>query len=222
MTATQRSWWLAITLVIATFAGSAYIYRILPAKMPTHWNIKGEIDGWGPKGVAVWMIPGTMVGVLALFRALPTLSPKPFEVDTFKSTYLYILIVILGLFMYIQCVTLSASYLGAQGVKTLDIGRWLVGGMFLFIGLLGNVMGKVRRNFYIGVRVPWTLASDRVWNDTHRLAAWTMVGGSLVGFVIVAAGGSMIVALGILLVSTLIPVIYSFFHYKSLERRGAL
>ena len=75
--------------------------------MPTHWNIKGEIDGWGPKGVAVWMIPGTMVGVLALFRALPTLSPKPFEVDTFKSTYLYILIVILGLFMYIQSVTLS-------------------------------------------------------------------------------------------------------------------
>ena len=59
----------------------------------------------------------------------------------------------------------------------MDIGRAMIGGMFLFFALLGNVMGKVRKNFYIGIRVPWTLASDRVWNDTHRLAAWMMVAG---------------------------------------------
>ena len=64
----------------------------------------------------------------------------------------------------------------------IDLGRTLFAGLFLALALIGNVLGKVRRNFYIGVRVPWTLASDRVWNDTHRVAAWTMVGGSLVGF----------------------------------------
>ena len=55
---------------------------------------------------------------------------------------------------------------------------------------MGNVMGKVRRNFYIGFRVPWTLASDRVWNDTHRLAAWVMVAAGSIGFLLVIAGVS--------------------------------
>ena len=72
----------------------------------------------------------------------------------------------------------------------MDIGRALIGGMFLFFALLGNVMGKVRKNFYIGIRVPWTLASDRVWNDTHRLAAWLMVGGGILGFLLVILGAA--------------------------------
>ena len=83
-------------------------------------------------------------------------------------------------------------------------------------------MGKVRKNFYIGIRVPWTLASDRVWNDTHRLAAWVMVAAGVIGFLLVIAGASPIVAIGLLIGSMLIPVVYSFIHYKSLERRGAL
>jgi len=80
----------------------------------------------------------------------------------------------------------------------------------------------VRKNFYIGIRVPWTLASDRVWNDTHRLAAWVMVAAGVIGFLLVIAGASPIVAIGLLIGSMLIPVVYSFIHYKSLERRGAL
>ncbi len=86
---------------------------------------------------------------------------------------------------------------------------------------MGNVMGKVRRNFYIGFRVPWTLASDRVWNDTHRLAAWVMVAAGSIGFVLVIAGVSPGVAIGLLIVAMLIPAVYSFIHYKSLERRDA-
>ncbi len=108
------------------------------------------------------------------------------------------------------------------GPKLLEIGRALIAGIFLFIAFMGNVMGKVRRNFYIGFRVPWTLASDRVWNDTHRLAAWVMVAAGLIGFVLVVAGVSPVVALGLLIGSMLIPAVYSFVHYKSLERRGAL
>ena len=87
---------------------------------------------------------------------------------------------------------------------------------------MGNVMGKVRKNFYIGVRVPWTLASDRVWNDTHRLAAWVMVAAGVIGFAMIVLGAPIMAAFAVLIVSAFIPVIYSFVHYKSLERRGAL
>jgi uncharacterized membrane protein len=94
--------------------------------------------------------------------------------------------------------------------------------MFLFFALMGNVLGRIRRNFYMGVRVPWTLASERVWNDTHRLAAWLMVAGGLTGFVMLMAGLPVAAALAVLGVVLVVPVVYSFVHYKQLERRGAL
>ena len=87
---------------------------------------------------------------------------------------------------------------------------------------MGNVMGKVRKNFYIGVRVPWTLASDRVWNDTHRLAAWVCVAAGVIGFAMIVLGVPILGPIVVLILSAFVPVIYSFVHYKSLERRGAL
>ena len=115
-----------------------------------------------------------------------------------------------------------ATWRHVHGAKPFDLTCVIFAGMFLFLALIGNVMGKVRRNFYVGVRVPWTFASDRVWNDTHRFAAWTMVGGSLLGFVLVISGLSLIAAIAVLLVSMLSPIIFSFVHYKRLEREGSL
>ena len=128
-----------------------------------------------------------------------------------------------ALFLYMHGVILLATWQEVrQGPKFMDIGRALVGGMFLFFALLGNVMGKVRKNFYIGIRVPWTLASDRVWNDTHRLAAWLMVGGGIVGFLLVILGLPIVWSIAVMIATFLVPVVYSFVHYKALERQGAL
>jgi uncharacterized membrane protein len=222
MTRTTFYWLTAFGLTAATFAASALLYNALPDQIPTHWNIRGQIDGWGSKTWAVFLWPGMMVGFLALFAALPALSPRNFEVDTFRSTYLFIMATIFGLFAYIHGVTLYAAWKAVHGDGSVDLGRLLVGGIFLFFGLMGNVLGKVRRNFYVGVKTPWTLASDRVWNDTHRLAAWTTVGGSVIGFLMVVSGVSLVAAFVLLIASALIPVVYSFVHYKQLERRGAL
>ena len=190
--------------------------------IPTHWNIRGEVDGYGSRTVGVLLLPVTMAGMLLVFKLLPWLSPKDFKIEPFKSTYEYITTTAMGLFAYIYAVSMVATWRHVHSEKPFDMTRMLFGGMFLFLALIGNVMGKVRRNFYVGVRVPWTLASDRVWNDTHRFAAWTMVGGSLLGFVMVVTGMSLIAAIVVLLVSMLSPIVYSFIHYKKLEREGAL
>ena len=105
---------------------------------------------------------------------------------------------------------------------TVDLGRAFMAGLFLFFGLMGVAIGKVRRNFYIGVRVPWTLASDRVWNDTHRLAAWIWVSAGVIGFVMTVLRAPILAAIAVLIFSAFIPVIYAFVHYKHLERTGAL
>jgi uncharacterized membrane protein len=223
MTRSKVYWAVALALTAVTWTASVLLYRTLPERIPTHWNIHGQVDGYGSKAVGAFVMPAAMLVMLGIFWLLPYLSPKNFEIDTFHSTYLYIMATTLGLFAYIHAVTLLTVWQNVSGVaRSVDIGRLLVGGIFLFIGLLGNVMGKIRRNFYIGVRVPWTLASDRVWNDTHRVAAWTMVAGSVIGFVIVISGLSLVLAFAMLILSALVPVVYSFVHYKRLEREGAL
>jgi len=155
------------------------------------------------------------VGLMLLFAALPWLSPRHFEVDSFRSTYLYIMLVILGLMAYIQAMMVWA---GLDGRSSTD--KALLGGICLMLALLGNVLGKVQRNFYIGIRTPWTLANERVWYATHRFGAKTFVLGGLLAFVMVFAGAGFWFSFATIMAAALTPVVYSLVHYKRLERRG--
>ncbi len=219
----SRGYWIAAVVLVFAAAGvSVWLYPSLPDRIPTHWNIKGQVDGYGNKQWAAFLMPVFMVAMLVLFFFLPALSPKHFEVDAFRPTYLYIMVVVTALFAYLHLLTLYAVWKSVAQHEQFDLGRPLISGIFLMYALMGNVLGKVRKNFYIGVRVPWTLASDRVWNDTHRLAAWIMVASGLLGFVMILTGVPIVYPIVLLIGSALIPVVYSFVHYKSLERRGAL
>jgi uncharacterized membrane protein len=218
---TRIYWIIALVILLASVAAPVWVYPSLPDRIPTHWNIKGEVDGYGGKWT-LFMFPIMMVPMLVLFYFLPALSPKQFEVDAFRPTYLYIMDLVLGLFAFMQGILLYTVYQGVQGNHSFDIGRGFFAGIFLFFALMGNVLGKVRKNFYIGIRVPWTLASDRVWNDTHRLGAWVMVGAGAIGFLMTILGAPIWLPIVVLVGSMLIPLIYSFVHYKALERAGQL
>jgi uncharacterized membrane protein len=98
----------------------------------------------------------------------------------------------------------------------------VLGGIALLFVLLGNVMGKLRRNFWLGVRTPWTLANERVWYATHRLAARTMVAGGLPALVAALGALPHLVAVAALLGAALVPVVFSLVYYKRLERAGTL
>ncbi len=223
MTRTQLYWAIAIALVAAAWVGSILIYPWLPATIPVHWNLQGKVDGYGPKATTTFLMPGFMIGMLVFFSVLPMLSPKNFEVDTFRSTYLFLMVVVMAMFIWLHGVILVATWQAVtKAAHPIDIGRSISAGMFLCFALIGNVMGKIRRNFYMGVRTPWTLASDRVWNDTHRIAAWCMVAGSLLGFVITLMGFSLVLAFVVMIGTFCYPILYSFMHYKQLEKRGAL
>jgi uncharacterized membrane protein len=213
---TRGTWLVAIGLVAAVLIGSAAVYGSLPGRVPTHWNIRGQADGFGPRSFAAFFLPAVMVGLLGLFSVLPWLSPAQFKMEEFRSTYGFIVNVALAMIGYIHAVALAA----AMGYR-IDVTKTIVAGALLGLGLMGNVLGKVRRNFYVGVRVPWTLASERVWNETHRLAAWLTCGGGLLGAA-VAILGYPIAALAMLVPILGFPVVFSLWRYKQLERRGEI
>lgn len=137
--------------------------------------------------------------------------------ETFQPTYLYIMVVMLGLLAYIQAVVLWAALSAAP-----DAGRAILGGLFWLFALLGNVLGKVRRNFYLGVRTPWTLTNEQVWNASHRFAAKTFFVGGLLGFILTAVGVQSWFLFAVLTAGAISPVAYSLILCKRLERRRAL
>ncbi len=217
LTINQRYFLGAVAVIVATLAGTFVAYPQLPASIPMHWNAHGQVDNWGPRWAVLVYLPGIMIGTVLLFAALPWLSPKKFEVESFRPTYLYIMIVLVAMFAYIQILTLLAS-LGLA----LDVGRAIEGGVSLLIALLGNVLGKVRRNFYVGIRTPWTIANERVWNGTHRLGAKTFFIGGLLGLLAVLLRAPFWMPVVCFLAGAFIPVVYSLVYYKQLEQRGAL
>lgn len=206
---------LSLVLIGAAFGATLALYGQLPERMPMHWNAHGEIDRYGSRASA-FMMPGMMAAMLALLAVLPKVSPQRFSVDAFSDTYWYCALVVTALLAWVQGVILF----GALN-RGIDTGRWTLVGIALCFALLGNVMGKVRRNFWLGVRTPWTLANDRVWYATHRLAAKTMVGGSVLGL-LAALAGQPLLALAAMIAGALVPAVYSLLYYKRLERSGGL
>jgi uncharacterized membrane protein len=218
--------WLAVSLGLTAVVAGASLYAYyglydrLPEKVPVHWNIRGKVDGWVAREGALsylLLIPGLMAGVVVLTVVLPWVSPRQFGVEPFRPTWEYALALVVGMLAYLEAVVLAASFRLVE-----DMNRVLLGGLFLFLALLGNVLGKVRRNFWMGVRTPWTLASETVWIRTHRLAAWLFVAGALVGFVGVLAGLNPVLCFIPFGVAALVPVVYSLVLYKRLEREGKL
>jgi uncharacterized membrane protein len=214
----SRKYYLVALLFTAVVAiADVWAYPRLPESVATHWNLQNVANGWSPKWILFLLGPGLMVALMLLMRALPWLSPKNFEVDTFRVTYLQIMVILVCVAGYLQLVLLWVG-LG----HAMNVGRAVLGGVCLLFALLGNLMGKVRRNFFVGVRTPWTLANERVWNLTHRFAAKTMVVGGVLGLLLTVAGFQVWPVVAVLLAGVLAPVIYSLVVYKQVEARGEL
>jgi uncharacterized membrane protein len=214
---TGKHYLVGMLLTAAVLVATLVAYPHLPSSVATHWDVHNQPNGYSPKWALFLIGPGLMAGTMLLMYFLPWLSPKRFEVDSFRSTYLQIMLMLVSMLAYFFAVALWA------GVgHPLNVGRALVGGVSLLFALLGNVMGKIRRNFYIGVRTPWALANERVWNATHRFAARTFVVGGLAGLALTAIGLDGWPTVVTLMAGALLPVLYSLLFYKQLERRGEL
>jgi len=196
-------------LLVGTAAYSVMVAPSLGSVVPTHWGISGKPDAWGSPTFSLWFGPGMMAIMLLLTLGMPKISPKKFEIDRFEDTY--------GTLMFVVGMMMAAMHvviLMATAGKATDITKMIMIVLGVFFAIMGNFMGKVKRNFYMGVRTPWTLASERVWDATHRRAAslW-FFGGLLIAFCAMV-GLPAVVNIVILLAIALWPVADSYFLYR--------
>jgi uncharacterized membrane protein len=208
--------WLSLGLVAASFFASAIAYGRLPDRISVHWNFNGEVDGYGDRWT-IFLMPLVMLAMMGVVFALPWASLKAQDVEVQRPVYGQLMFILVALFAFIHAMVIYGSYAGD------DSGRVLIAGMCVFFGLIANLLGKVDRNCLIGVRTPWTLASERVWIETHRLAAWLGVASAVVGFVIALVPlAPPWIAFAIVLAGFIYPVVHSFIAFRRYARQDAL
>ena len=168
-----------LAVLAAAVAFSVWAYPHLPARVATHFDLHGEPNGWSSRFWAAVLMPLIVLGLAVMFAVLPKIDPRQANYAKFGSTYWTIANATLILTSLIQVVVLGKALGWA-----FDATRVAFAAVGLLIALIGNLMTRVRPNWFVGIRTPWTLSSDTVWRKTHRFG----------GFAFVVAGLGMAVA----------------------------
>jgi immunity protein, SdpI family len=207
---------LAITLLgfVVAAAVSLWAWGQIPdsAQVPIHWGMNGQPNGWAPKWVALAIMPLTILAIGGIFAGIPYVDPRRPNLVRSSTAYLWIAGAAIALITVAHIVSV-AVVLGAK----LDIGRivsFIVGAMF---AVIGNFLGKTRSNWFLGIRTPWTLSSERSWTRTHRLAGYLFVAAGLLTVLLAVLAPAWVLMWGLLGsvgLAALIPVIYSYFAWR--------
>ncbi len=208
---------LIIAIVLLPFIYLAFLWNTLPEKVPVHWNIQGEIDRWGSKAELL-LIPILLpLLIYIIMLVVPLIDPKK-RIAQMGGKY-YQLKFVLVLFM--SGLAILLLYL----VKNQSLMSPQI--LFIFIGLLyavlGNYLQSVKPNYFIGIRTPWTLESETVWKKTHKLGGKLFLAGGIgivVLCIIISNHAELVFGIFITITAiiSLIPVLYSYFSYKKLEK----
>lgn len=203
---------LGCVLSLAGFVFAALIYSRLPDQMPIHWNVHGVVDRTLSKPWGVFIHPALIAAATLLAAILPAISPNGFRIEPFTRAFALLMSGLTLFFAYMTGLIFAAG-LGAD----LSVGRWIMGGIGILLVFIGNFLGKTTKNFFIGIRTPWTLASDEVWRRTHRLGGWLFVLAGLATVIAAVVGLGLEVMIAFILAAALAPVPYSFFLYWRLS-----
>jgi uncharacterized membrane protein len=171
--------WLEIVLLAAPFVALAIYWDDLPARVPTHWNFRGQINGWMTKVPGILIVPLTALELSALLHVLPWFDPKLRRKTSEQGLMPAVLPIV-----RIACLLLLDAIFFLQMATSLDrnvaAGRIMMTCLLVFFVVLGNYLGNLRPNYFVGIRTPWTLENPETWRATHRLGGRLMFFGALI------------------------------------------
>ena len=213
---TRNTLALAAGLTVATLAASGLVvggWIPADARLPIHWGIGGEADAFAGKWTALLLPAAVTAAISALFYFLPAIEPRREGLERSQGLYLWgwAALLLLGAGLQVAVVSVALGW-------GIPVNHLIVGILGLVLLIIGNQLGKSRSMYMIGLRTPWTLASEEVWIRTHRLAGKLMVlaGAAMVaaallplpsGVLATVAGTAIALAAGV-------PILYSFLLWR--------
>lgn len=196
---------IAIALIIAIVG-----ILIMPDTIPTHFGPSGEPDAWGTK-FTVLMYPGSLLLIALLAEPMKKVDPKLENYERFNKYYYNFFFGFAIFFLVVEIANIAIA-LGAS-INVGSIICFTVGVLMFFVG---NMMPKIKQNFFFGIKTPWALSDEENWFKTHRLGGKTFALGGIVMMIcaFIPGEGKIWGLLVAIIVMTIIPLVYSFIIFK--------
>ncbi len=200
----------SIILIIGVLVIAFNIYPTMPERMPTHWNADGEIDGYGNRFVGVFLFPIIIVFVYLVFLMVPYMAVYKKNIESFMKYLEGMKLVMMLFFVSMYVFTLLSNF----GIKV-NMTYFVIPAIAIMFYYIGYVMQFMKKNYFIGIRTPWTLASDKVWDKTHKLGSITFRVNAVI-FLVVLINSHLFV--WVIMTTILLNVVllfgYSYFIWK--------
>ena len=201
---------LSAVILVMMFAASAAFYGQLPDQIPSHWNAAGEGNGYMPKFWGLFLMPLITGGVILLFLVIPKIDPLKSNIRKFMGYFDGMIVTMAGFMAYLHALIILFS-LG----YTFNMTQLLIPAMGLLFIYIGFLLGKVKKNWFVGIRTPWTMSSDKVWDKTHKLGGTLFkASGIITLFGLVFTGYEIWFMIIPVIASAMYLVVYSYFEYR--------
>lgn len=206
--------WAGLAIVVASFGIGYYFYPRLPEIVASHWNAQGQADGYTNRYWGAFLLPIIQAAMFLLFVFIPMIDPKKDNIKKFREFYDVFIVAMLLFMTYIYLLTIAWA-LGQR----FEMLRFLTPAFAVLFFAVGFMVEKAEPNYTIGIRTPWTLASEPVWRKTHELGGKMFKVGSILTLLGIAYPNYAIwfVLTPIILVSIFL-VIYSYFLFKDKKK----
>lgn len=204
----------ALLIILIAFGVGIYFYSQLPSIVASHWNSQGQVNGYMSRFWGAFLMPFIALAMFFLFVFIPKMDPMKENIQKFRKYFDGLIILIMVFMLYLHVLTILWN-LG----NTFDLGRFLVpafGALFFYMGVLTE---KAQRNWFIGIRTPWTLSSDEVWNKTHQLGGKLFKISGIVAFLgIVFPMQAIYFTIVPVSAAAVILFAYSYLQYRKIKR----
>lgn len=202
-----------LIIIIICFAVGFYFYPQLPEQVPSHWNVQGEVDGWASKNFTVLFFPSITLVIYLLMTFIPLIDPLKRNYPKFAIPYFFFRLAFVLFFSLLYFYTLYSG-LGFN----ISINYFIIPAVSVLFIVIGFFLPKIRKNYFVGVRTPWTIHSERVWDATHKMAGKLYILAGLISLIgLIFIDQALFIFLAAVVIAALISVVYSYFVFRKIE-----
>ncbi|MDD5163396.1 MAG: SdpI family protein [Candidatus ainarchaeum sp.] len=158
--------WAAIAVLVLMLAFSAYVYNLLPETLISHWGLENNPNGFMEKNLFFVFFICLTIAIFLLLVFLPKTDPFKKNYEAFQKEYDLLVFFFVCFMFYIFVLTILVN-LG----YAVNIGLGFTFALAVLFYVIGLVLGKTKRNWFVGIRTPWSLSDDENWKKTHELGA---------------------------------------------------
>lgn len=210
----RKSEIISLLIIMISFIIGISFYSLLPDKVASHWNAKGEVDGYMSKFGGLFLMPIISLVLLLLFIIIPKIDPLKHNIEKFRKYFDGFIVLMMLFLFYLYILTILWNI----GVR-FNFVHLLVPIFSIFFYYCGILIQKAQRNWFIGIRTPWTLSNEQVWNKTHKIGGILFKIAGIISLIgILLPEYALFFVICPLIIASLFPVIYSYFAYQKLTK----